>query len=283
MSQRVGMMRGSNLVCAAITANWQASASIRRCSTLHTRPSRCQRYEVPRACSLLGRLRYFTNSASLNKKKDKGKKGPDTDITSKSSKLDPVSNDPLDLSELHNGIADAISRLKDDLSKLRAGGRFNPDAIENLQVQLSKGNKETVKLGELAQVIPKGGRMVSVLVGEEDHVKPTNSAIIASDLSLTPQQDPHNPLQLNIPIPPPTKESRDRTVQAAKAAMEKAANTVRNARGVVHKRLQEIQKKKIARPDDVRKAHDQMEKIVEKGQKEVKDTFEAAKKALEQI
>lgn len=115
------------------------------------------------------------------------------------------------------------------------------------------------------------------------HVKPTNSAIIASDLSLTPQQDPHNPLQLNIPIPPPTKESRDRTIQAAKTAMEKAANTVRNARGVVHKRLQEIQKKKIARPDDVRKAHDQMEKIVEKGQKEVKDTFEAAKKALEQI
>lgn len=170
MSQRVGMMRGSTLVRAATTVNWQASASIRRCfiSTLHTRPSRCQRYEVPRARSFLGGLRYFTNSAILNKKKDKGKKGPETDITSKSSNSDSVSNDPLDLSELHNGIADAISRLKDDLSKLRAGGRFNPDAIENLRVHLSKGNKETVKLGELAQVIPKGGRMVSVLVGEED-------------------------------------------------------------------------------------------------------------------
>jgi len=64
--------------------------------------------------------------------------------------------------------------------------------------------------------------------------------------------------------------------------MEKAANAVRNTRSVVHRRLQEIQKKKIATPDEVRKAHDQMEKAVEKGQKEVKDMFEAAKKALEQ-
>lgn len=42
-----------------------------------------------------------------------------------------------------------------------------------------------------------------------------------------------------------------------------------------------MQKKKVARPDDVRKAQDQMEKITEKAQKEVKDVFETAKKALE--
>lgn len=50
----------------------------------------------------------------------------------------------------------------------------------------------------------------------------------------------------------------------------------------MHKRLQEMQKKKLARPDDVRKAHDQMEKVTDKGQKEVKDMFEAARKTLEQ-
>lgn len=44
-----------------------------------------------------------------------------------------------------------------------------------------------------------------------------------------------------------------------------------------------MQKKKIARPDDVRKAHEQMERATEKGQKEVKDLFDAAKKALEQV
>lgn len=113
-------------------------------------------------------------------------------------------------------------------------------------------------------------------------VKPVNSAIIASDLSLTPQLDPHNPLQLNVPIPPPTKESRERTIKTAKTAMDRAVNAVRNSRAVLHKRFQEMQKKKEARPDDIRRAHDQMEKVAEKGQKEIKDLFEAAKKAFEQ-
>lgn len=64
--------------------------------------------------------------------------------------------------------------------------------------------------------------------------------------------------------------------------MERAANSVRKSRSALHKRLQEMQKKKIARPDDVRKAHDQMEKVVEKGQKEVRDLFETARKSIEQ-
>jgi len=171
LSQRVGTTRRSTLISAAANVNWQVTtASIHRCSisTLRLHPSRCQRYEPAKAHNLLGRLRYFTSSAILNKKKDKGKKGSDTDVTSKSSKADTASDDPLDLSELHNGIAEAINRLKDDISKLRAGGRFNPEVIENLRVHLTKRNKEAVKLGELAQVIPRGGRMVSVLVGEED-------------------------------------------------------------------------------------------------------------------
>jgi ribosome recycling factor len=112
-------------------------------------------------------------------------------------------------------------------------------------------------------------------------VKSVNSAIIASNLSLTPQQDSQNPLQLNIPIPPPTKESREQTSKAAKSAMEKAISAVRSSRSVLHKRLQDMQKKKEARPDDVRKAHDQMEKLAEKGQKEMKDAYELARKALD--
>ncbi|KAJ5779051.1 hypothetical protein N7457_006771 [Penicillium paradoxum] len=177
--------------------------------------------------------------------------------------------DPFDLSQLHHGISTAVARLKDDLSKLRAGGRFNTAILESLRVHLSKDSRESVKLGDLAQVVPKGGRMVTILAAEEDHLKPLTSAIISSNLSLTPQPDAQNALQLNIPIPPPTKESRDKNIQAAKQAFEKAASV-------------DLQKKKLARPDDVRKAHDQMEKVTDQGQKEVKDAFEAAKKTLEQ-
>ncbi|KAL4977853.1 ribosome recycling factor-domain-containing protein [Aspergillus desertorum] len=222
--------------------------------------------------------RSFSSSRALSKSKKRDSvKQTDTGVKAQAN----ATEDPLELTQLELGIATAVSRLKDELSKLRMRGRLSPETIESFRVQLSKGAKETAKLGELAQVIPKGGRMVAVLVSEESHVKPISSAILASNLSLTPQQDPHNALQLNIPIPPPTKESRDQTVLAAKAAMERAASNVRETRGVVHKRLQEMVKKKIARPDDARKSQDKMEKLAEKGQKEVKDLFEAAKKAME--
>ncbi|KAH8433607.1 ribosome-recycling factor [Aspergillus melleus] len=222
----------------------------------------------------------FSSTPLLLKKKDRGKSNA-AESEGNPSKLAATPDDPSDLSQLQEGIVAAVSRLKDELSKLRMGGRLGTDAIESLRVQISKGSKDKVKLGDLAQVFPKSGRLVAILVSEEEHIKPITSAIVSSDLSLTPQPDPHNTLQLNVPIPPPTKESRDKTVIAAKSAMDKAIAAIRESRGVVHKRLQDMQKKKIARPDDARKAQDQMEKLTEKGQKEVKDLFEAAKKGME--
>jgi ribosome recycling factor len=54
------------------------------------------------------------------------------------------------------------------LQKLRTGGRLNPETIEQLRVNLVKGKNETVRLSEVAQVVPKGGRSVAIIVGEED-------------------------------------------------------------------------------------------------------------------
>ncbi|KAJ5166539.1 uncharacterized protein N7482_005320 [Penicillium canariense] len=243
--------------------------------------SRSPRLSVPCGLSVtFPQSRNFANSPALYKKKDKAAKKSQTS-DAESNAATPL-EDPFDLSPLHSGISTAVSRLKDDLSKLRAGGRFNTTTLEGLKVQLSKDSHDSVRLGDLAQVVPKGGRMVTILAAEEEHIKPVTSAIVSSNLSLTPQPDPHNALQLNIPIPPPTKESRDKNVQAAKQAFEKAASTVRDSRGAMHKRLQDMQKKKLALPDDVRKAHDQMEKATEKGQKDVKELFDTAKKTLEQ-
>ena len=74
---------------------------------------------------------------------------------------------PSDFSALESDIATALERLKADLSKLRAGGRFNPQVLEDLRVQPDKRDNATYKLSELAQVIPKG-RTVQLIVGEKD-------------------------------------------------------------------------------------------------------------------
>ena len=54
------------------------------------------------------------------------------------------------------------------MSKLRTGGRFNPEVLENIKVHLIKDSKASERLGVLAQVLPKGGRSVMILVGEKD-------------------------------------------------------------------------------------------------------------------
>jgi len=65
-------------------------------------------------------------------------------------------------------IQKALASLTDEISKLRRGGHFNPEILENLRVRLSKDSKASERLGDLAQVIPKGGRSVMLLVGERD-------------------------------------------------------------------------------------------------------------------
>jgi hypothetical protein len=119
------------------------------------------RFPTPKRFNLS--TRSFSNSASLCKKKEKPQK-----LTGANIESSILSEDPYDLSSLENGIVAAVARLKDELSKLRMGGRFNTEALEDLRVSLSKGGKETIRLGELAQVVPKGGRMVTILASEAE-------------------------------------------------------------------------------------------------------------------
>jgi ribosome recycling factor len=76
--------------------------------------------------------------------------------------------DPFDFSTLQSGIDNALERLKKELSMLRTGGRFNPEVVENIRVHVIKGSKDTERLGDLAQVLPKGGRSLMLLVGDKE-------------------------------------------------------------------------------------------------------------------
>lgn len=50
----------------------------------------------------------------------------------------------------------------------------------------------------------------------------------------------------------------------------------------MQKRLRGMELKKAVRPDDLKKAHKEMEKVVEKAVGEVKKTVDAARKGMEQ-
>lgn len=86
---------------------------------------------------------------------------------------------------------------------------------------------------------------------------------------------------MNIQLPPPTAESRQKTVKEAQDLADKASTTVRNARGNQQKKLRSLTLGRAARPDDLKKAGTQMEKIVTDGSAEVKKILDNAKKVLE--
>lgn len=108
----------------------------------------------------------FSTSACLFKKSGKLKERKTIEHVSSGSEQDDC--DPYNFETLDLEIQQALDHLKDDLSKLRSGGRFNPEVIEDLRITLDKGRSVTTRLGELAQVVPRGGRLVIVLVGEAD-------------------------------------------------------------------------------------------------------------------
>jgi ribosome recycling factor len=115
------------------------------------------------------------------------------------------------------------------------------------------------------------------------HLHPVMSTIQGAKIvNLQPQPDSQNQNQLNVPIPPPTKESRDLALAAASKTGDTAKTAIQAARSVQQKRLRGMELKKEARPDDLKKAQKEMEKIVEKGTADVKKTVDAARKTMEQ-
>ncbi|KAI1004232.1 hypothetical protein K3495_g3978 [Podosphaera aphanis] len=223
--------------------------------------------------------RDLKTSACLKKKKSRADRDAEDEARATAQTQD---SNPRDFSTLHSEIEACLAKLSSELGKLRPGGRFNPELLENLRVKI-RASKQTERLGDLAQVLPKGGRNLNILVGERDHVKPIISSIQTSELNLQPLQDSSEPLQLNILIPPPTAESRALAKESVGKAGEAASMGIRAARGVMQKKLRNMELKKLARPDDLKKAHKELDKIAEKAIADIKKATDAARKSMEMV
>jgi ribosome recycling factor len=122
--------------------------------------------------------RSFSASTTLYKKAGKANKAH-----ARTDSSPPVNNagaltatdEAYDVSGLESQILKAIEKLTHELSQLRSGGKLNPDIVESLKVQLGTAGhgKESVRLGDIAQVVPRG-RVLNVVCGEEA-VRPHDS------------------------------------------------------------------------------------------------------------
>lgn len=111
-----------------------------------------------------------------------------------------------DLTDYKNAIAKTHESLKIDVKKMGPGGLGRDlEGLEALKVQVANPEKlgqeqgqgqgraatttTTTRLGDLAQVVPRGGKTVAVLVGDKDVRLP---------------QPVNYVLAIQLPNPPPT-------------------------------------------------------------------------------
>ncbi|KAK1811609.1 hypothetical protein LTR12_013997 [Friedmanniomyces endolithicus] len=233
--------------------------------------------------------RPFTTTPHLLKKGAKAARdaNPPEPTNPKSTSPSTSPDDPSDFTTLEAEITTALTRLSTDLTTLRAGPRSLPTLLSNLRIApLKTSPQQTVKLTDLAQVIPKQNRTIHILVNETPHLKQVVTAIQTTPLlnpPLNPQPDPsgQNPLLLVLAIPPPTAETRRLAVGEAEKLGERAGVAIREARARQQRKIRGLGVSKLARPDDLKRAGVGMEKVVERGMGEVKRVVEGVKKGLE--
>jgi ribosome recycling factor len=114
------------------------------------------------------------------------------------------------------------------------------------------------------------------------HIKPITTAIASSPHSLTPlAPEQANPLTIQVPLPPPTGDTRRDAIEAARKAAEKADAGIQRARQEHNKLIGKYKTNREVRPDDIQKAKKTMEEVVKKGHDEVKRIADGAKRVLE--
>lgn len=161
---------------------------------------------------------------------------------------------------MQSRLAKASEAPTEALKKLKSGGRFNPDLIGAVRVQPDKKDGTTYPLRELAQVVPKGGRTISVIVHEAASVKPVMSAIQASrDFNQQPQRDPDNELELVLKL---ELEKREDVARRAKAVCHEWREKVRQVRQKRDKVHAAWKKDGTLLPDVKRKADTELDKII---------------------
>ncbi|KAL8679145.1 MAG: hypothetical protein Q9186_004536 [Xanthomendoza sp. 1 TL-2023] len=267
------------------------------------RPRSQPPYSLSTQCRSTLRARPLFNNQAFSTqrplcKKQGGKGASKNTVELNASKIDNDNADPLDFSALEGEITKIVENLNADVRGIRAGG-IDIGAVEDAWVTLknmstsgakkSSETKVVVRARDLCQVVSRGRTLV-LMVGDKAHLKPIQSAISSQPLNLSPLPpappsssssiSSHQPLEIHIPIPPTTTESRLAALSKVSSRGESALFALREARGAQKKRLRELRLAKKVGPDKLWKAEQELEKVNEGGVGRVKKVVEERRRGL---
>ncbi|KAH6990819.1 Aldehyde/histidinol dehydrogenase [Ilyonectria sp. MPI-CAGE-AT-0026] len=178
--------------------------------------------------------------------------------------------DPLDFSVVTDAYAPIDVHFKAQLAGMVHGGRFNPTNLGALPVSVKDPGADAAAsfpLSELAQVVPRSGRTISLLVNDKDYIKPIMSAVQASrEFNQQPQRSEDNDLELLLKV---ELERKDDVARRIKETMQAYRERIRQVRSRHEKTLKDWKKNGAVLPDAVKRAEKELQKVQDKKMKEL--------------
>jgi ribosome recycling factor len=150
----------------------------------------------------------------------------------------------------------AIESLKKDFGAIRTG-RASLSLIDGIRVDYYGTSTALAQVATLG--IPES-RQITIQPWDPKLIPDIEKAILKSDLGLTPGNDGKT---IRINIPHLTEERRVQLVKVIKKRSEEGRVAVRNIRRDIMEELKKSEKEKHLSEDDVKRMHDEIQKVTD--------------------
>lgn len=169
--------------------------------------------------------------------------------------------------------ANAVEHFKHELSTLRTG-RANSSLVEHLTVEYYGAPTQLISIAQIAVPEP---RQITIQPYDKSALKDIEKAIQTSNIGINPVND-GTVIRLNIP--PMTEERRKELAKSVSQLSEKSRVTVRNLREDIWKEIQKMEKDGKISEDDKVAAKDELQKMVDKWNAEIKKLAETKEQEI---
>jgi ribosome recycling factor len=170
----------------------------------------------------------------------------------------------------------AIDALKKEFASIRTG-RASLALLDGIVIDYY-GTPTPVQ--QVASLTIPESRQIAIQPWEQKLISEIEKAIMKSDLGLTPMNDGKT-IRINIPIL--TEERRKQLVKLVKKRSEESKIAVRNIRRDSNEELKKLEKDEHISEDEVKKEHDEVQKITDSFIKKIDDLAEHKEKEIMEV
>jgi ribosome recycling factor len=170
----------------------------------------------------------------------------------------------------------AIESLKKDFGSIRTG-RASLSLLDGIRVDYYGTPTELNQVATLG--IPES-RQITIQPWDPKSIPDIEKAILKSDLGLTPGNDGKT---IRINIPHLTEERRGQLVKVVKKRSEEGRVAIRNIRRDILEELKKKEKEQHISEDDVKRMHDEIQKVTDSYIEKVEDVLHHKEKEIMEV